>query len=131
MLRLTADDVKNLNAVSGVAYSNSEVILAFWLHPSLHPSFDVDMNTSSIGNCKTENTVTKPRAPGRIQSRSELGMMCRGPVLDKFEKCLGLSNDLFRFGLCSHERMIVINNISFPSAGFKVIERTCGLPTIP
>jgi len=53
-------------------------------------------------------------------------MMCRHTVLDKFEKCLGLSNNLCGFGLCSHERMIVINDISFPSAGFKVIERPDG-----
>jgi hypothetical protein len=84
------------------------------------------MSTSSIGNYNSENAVTKARASGRIPSRNELGMMCCDPVLDKFEKRLGLNNNLFRFGLCSHERMIVINDISFPSASFKVIERPDG-----
>jgi hypothetical protein len=38
-LRLTADDVKNLIAVSGVAYSNSEVILALLAAPNPAPKF--------------------------------------------------------------------------------------------
>lgn len=50
-------------------------------------------------------------------------MVCCNPVLDKFEKCLGLCNNLFRFGLCSHERTLVLNDISFAPAGFKGIER--------
>src|SRR5580658_4717340 len=84
------------------------------------------MSTSSIGNRKSEFAVTKARAPGRIQSSNELGMVCRDPGFDQFEKCPGLSNNFSRFGLCSHERMIVINDISFPSAGFKVIQRPDG-----
>ena len=77
-------------------------------------------------NCKSENAVTKARAARGIRSRNELGMVCCDPLLDKFEECLGLSNNLFRFGLCSYERMVVINDISFPSAGFKEIERSDG-----
>jgi hypothetical protein len=38
-LRLTADDVKNLNALSGVAYTNSEVILALLAAPNPAPKF--------------------------------------------------------------------------------------------
>jgi hypothetical protein len=82
----------------------------------------------SIGNCKSENAVTKARAPRGIQSRNELGMVCCDPLLDKFEECLGLSNNLFRFGLCSYERTVVINDISLPSAGFKE-DRTADEPS--
>jgi len=48
-------------------------------------------------------------------------MVCRDPFVDKLEKYLGLRNNLFRFGLCSHEGMVVINDISFASKGFKEI----------
>jgi hypothetical protein len=37
--RFTADDVKNLNALSGVAYTNSEVILALLAAPNPAPKF--------------------------------------------------------------------------------------------
>jgi hypothetical protein len=38
-LRLTADDVKNPNALSGVAYTNSEVTLALLAAPNSAPKF--------------------------------------------------------------------------------------------
>jgi len=38
-LRLTADEVQNLNALSGVAYTNSEAILALLAAPNPEPNF--------------------------------------------------------------------------------------------
>jgi hypothetical protein len=38
-LRLTADEVQNLNALSGVAYTNSEAILALLAAPHPAPNF--------------------------------------------------------------------------------------------
>ena len=37
-LRLTADEVQNLNALSGVAYTNSEAILALLAAPNPAPN---------------------------------------------------------------------------------------------
>src|SRR5271155_1378752 len=53
-------------------------------------------------------------------------MMCGDPFLDEFYKCLGLRDNLFRLGLGGHERTVVINHISFPSAVFKEIQRPGG-----
>jgi hypothetical protein len=38
-LRLTADEVQNLNALSGIAYKNSEVNLALSTAPNPAPKF--------------------------------------------------------------------------------------------
>ncbi len=50
-------------------------------------------------------------------------MVCCNPTLYEFKECLRLCNYLFRFRVCSHRGVVIINNIALSPARLKNIER--------
>jgi len=51
-------------------------------------------------------------------------MVCRYPFLDELVKRLGFGNNFFGFGLSGHQRMVIVNDVSFAPRGLKEVERT-------